>query len=57
MLLIKKFVLAFYNSFLKRELYCDKENHVNFEYMHLSKEDVFKLMRSNLFIDKMCSWR
>ena len=55
MLLIKKFVLAFYNSFLKRELYCDKENHVNFEYMHLSKEDVFKLMRSDLFIDKMCS--
>ena len=37
----KKFVLAFYNSFLKRELYCDRENHVIFKYMQLSKKDVF----------------
>ena len=36
----RKFVLAFYNSFLKTELNCDKENHVNFKYMQFSKEDV-----------------
>ena len=36
----KKFVLAFYNSFLKIELNRDKINHVNFKYMQLSKEDV-----------------
>ena len=36
----RKFVLAFYNSFLKIELNCDKENHVNFKYMQFSKEDV-----------------
>ena len=27
-----KYVFAFYNSFLKIELNCDKENHVNFKY-------------------------
>ena len=51
----KKICTCFLLFVSKRELYCDKENHVNFEYMQLSKEDVFKLMRSDLFIDKMCS--
>ena len=32
-------MLAFYN-FLKIELNCDKENHVNFKYVKFSKEDV-----------------
>ena len=36
----KKFMLAFYNSFLKIELSCDKENHVNFEYVQFSKDVV-----------------
>ena len=36
----KKLVLAFYNSFLKIELNCEQENHVNFKYMQFSKEDV-----------------
>ena len=36
----KKFVLSFYNSFLKVESSCDKINHVNFKYMQLSKENV-----------------
>ena len=36
----KKIVLAFFNSFLKTELNCDKENHVNFKCMQFSKEDV-----------------
>ena len=35
-----KFLLAFYNSFLKVELNCDKANHVNFKYMQFSEEDV-----------------
>ena len=35
-----QFVLAFYNSFLKIELNCNKENHVNFKYMKFSKENV-----------------
>ena len=39
-ILDKKFVLTFYNSFLKIELNCDKINHVNFKYMHFSKGDV-----------------
>ena len=30
-------MLAFYNSFLKIELNCDKENHANFKYMQFSK--------------------
>ena len=34
----KNFVLTFYNSFLKVELNCDKENHVNFKYIKFSKE-------------------
>ena len=34
-----KFVLAFYDSFLKIELNCDKINHINFKYMQFSKED------------------
>ena len=38
--LIKKIVLAFYNTFLIIELNCDKENYVNFKYMQFSKEDV-----------------
>ena len=42
MLLIKKFALAFYNSFLKIELNCDKINHVNFKYMQFSEEDVVR---------------
>ena len=29
----KKFVLAFYDFFLKIELSCDKENHVNFKHI------------------------
>ena len=33
----KKYVLAFYNSFLKIELNCDKEHHANFKYMQFSK--------------------
>ena len=33
----KKFVLAFYNSFLKIELNCDEENHANFKYVQFSK--------------------
>ena len=36
----KNFVLTFYNSFLKVELNCDKENHVIFKYMQFSKEDI-----------------
>ena len=36
----KNFVLTFYNSFLKVELNCDKENHVIFKYMLFSKEDI-----------------
>ena len=36
----EKFVLVFYNSFLKIELSCDKINQVNFKYMQLSKENV-----------------
>ena len=32
-------LLPLYNSFLKIELNCDKENHVNFKYMQLSKEN------------------
>ena len=34
----KKFVFAFYNSFLKIELSSDKENHVNFKYVQFSKD-------------------
>ena len=41
----KKLVLSFYNYFLKIELTCDKENHVNFEYMQFS---------SDLLNDRMC---
>ena len=36
----KNFVLTFYNSFLKVELNCDKENHVIFKDMQFSKEDI-----------------
>ena len=36
----KTFVLAFWNSFLKIKLNCDKENNVNFKYMQFSKDDV-----------------
>ena len=36
----KKFVLAFHNSFLKKELNCDKENHDNLKYMQFSKADI-----------------
>ena len=52
----KKFVLAFYNSFLKTELNYGKENHVNFQYMQFSKEDVVYInMCSDLFIDSKCA--
>ena len=41
-----KKLFAFYNSFLKIKLNCDKENHVNFKYMEFSKEDA----------KTMCTW-
>ena len=36
----KTFVQAFYNSFLKIKLTCDKKKYVNLKYMQFSKEDV-----------------
>ena len=36
----KKFVHAFYNSFLKIELNCNKENHATFKYVQFAKDDV-----------------
>ena len=38
----KKFLLVFYSSSLIIKLQiinCDRENHVNFKYMHFSKDD------------------
>ena len=51
----KKLVLSFYNYFLKIELTCDKENHVNFEYMQFPKDIVQVNMCSDLLIEIMCS--
>ena len=39
MILIKKIVFPFYNYFLKIELNCEKDGHVNFEYIQFSEED------------------
>ena len=51
----KKCLPAFYNSFLKIELKCDKENHVNFKSCNFQKKMLSNLTCSDLRSLRKCA--
>ena len=54
----KTFALAFYDSFLKIKLNCDKENKLILNTCCFQKKMLSNFnMGSDLQIDKMCPWR